>query len=209
MTLHASEAASWNEDAKWVATILSQDLVDGASREECYRKLMKKYWKLVSVLAESKVGDALEAEDIAQEAFLRAFRSLHQLAEPVAFLGWLLQIARNLATDHLRGRKPSISLDALGEGAERLPRMTGATDFVEDVEVREEAEQVYKALKELPEKYREVVVLRYLQDLDGRTMARLLGEPEGTVRNRLFRALEKLRQALQQKKRPQQSEQTS
>lgn len=199
--LRHDKTLSSYEDARWVSEILSQGDLPGEnfSREEGYRKLMTKYWKLVSVLATSRVGDAREAEDIAQEAFLRAFRSLHRLSQPVAFLGWLLQIARNLARDHIRRRRPSISLNTLGEAAERPPRPTEAADFEQDLEVKEETELVRKAMAELPEKYREVVALRYLQSLDGKTMAKLLGEPEGTIRNRLFRALEKLRQALQKK----------
>ena len=110
----------WNpeslaEDARWIAAILSGQ--DAAEREECYRKLMRKYWKVVAVLAAGKVGDPREAEEVTQEAFVRAFRSLGKLSEPVAFLGWLLRIARNLATDRLRGRRSMVSLDALGDAA--------------------------------------------------------------------------------------------
>ncbi|MCH2375010.1 MAG: sigma-70 family RNA polymerase sigma factor, partial [Planctomycetes bacterium] len=64
---------------------------------------------------------------------------------------------------------------------------------------REDIEEVLQAVDTLPDHYREVITLRYLRDLDGRTMAKLLGEPEGTVRNRLFRALAKLREILQPK----------
>ena len=195
------QASSSHEDAMWVAAIRSgRELPDeSVSREDAYRKLMTKYWKLVSVLAASKVRDASDAEDIAQEAFLRAFRSLDRLSQPVAFLGWLLQIARNLARDHLRSRKTGVSLEALGEAAEKVPRVAESSEFEKNLDVKEETEQVRKALEALPEKYREVVALRYLQNLDGKAMAKLLGEPEGTIRNRLFRALEKLRHALQKK----------
>jgi RNA polymerase sigma-70 factor (ECF subfamily) len=196
----------WNpeslaEDARWIAAILSGQ--DAAEREECYRKLMRKYWKVVAVLAAGKVGDPREAEEVTQEAFVRAFRSLGKLSEPVAFLGWLLRIARNLATDRLRGRRSMVSLDALGDAAEDLAASSmrsSAGDPSRSLESDEEAAHVMKALEELPEKYREVVALRYLEGLDGKAMARLLGEPEGTVRNRLFRALEKMRRSLQQKR---------
>jgi RNA polymerase sigma-70 factor, ECF subfamily len=189
------------EDARWIATILSGG--EAAEREECYRKLMRKYWKVVAVIATSKLGDPREAEDITQEAFIRAFRSLGRLSEPVAFLGWLLKIARNLATDRLRSRRTMVSLDALGDAAEEMPGFhdrSATTDPSRGLESDEDAAQVMKALEDLPEKYREVVALRYLEGLDGKAMSRFLGEPEGTVRNRLFRALEKMRRSLSRRK---------
>jgi RNA polymerase sigma-70 factor (ECF subfamily) len=190
---------SLEEDTRWIATILSGG--DAGEREECYRRLMRKYWKVVAVLAASKLADPRDAEDVTQEAFIRAFRSLGRLSEPVAFLGWLLRIAKNLVTDRLRGRRAMASLDALGEGAEELSAYREhAGDPSRSLEADEEAAQAMKALQDLPDKYREVVALRYLEGLDGKTMARILGEPEGTVRNRLFRAIEKLRRNLQPRK---------
>jgi RNA polymerase sigma-70 factor (ECF subfamily) len=177
------------EDASWIATIRHGTRVES---EECFRKLMLKYWKLVLVLARDRLGDPREAEDVAQEAFLRAFRSLDKLEEPVAFLGWLLRIARNLVTDQLRGRRRGVSVDTISEPA--LP-----SEAQTSLEREEEARMAVDAVSELPEKYREVVLLKYVQGLDGKTMARVLGEPEGTVRNRLFRALEKVRTRLEQK----------
>ena len=185
---------SLNEDARWIAQILTTD--SASLQEECYERLLKKYWRLVSVLAASKLGDQREAEDIAQEAFVRAFRSLHKLTKPIAFLGWLVKIARNLITDHIRTRRPTFSLDMLrdpGGPGMSVATSTKTPSFEKDLETSEEMEVVLKAMSRLPEKYREVVVLRYVQGLDGKTMARLLGEPDGTIRNRLFRALERLR----------------
>ena len=72
-------------------------------------------------------------------------------------------------------------------------------NYQEKVEKNEEIERVLSVLNTLPERYRQVITLKYLLDMDGRTMALHLGEPEGTVRNRLFRALEKLRESLQRK----------
>jgi RNA polymerase sigma-70 factor (ECF subfamily) len=189
------------DDERWIATILATR--DPEAREECYRQLMRKYWKLVTVLATSRLGDPREAEDITQEAFLRAFRSLATLSEPVAFLGWLLRIARNLATDRLRSRRTMVSLDALGEASDRLSMLRPrgeSTDHAQSLELEEDALIAMKALDGLPPKYREVLALRYLEGLDGKAMAGLLGEPEGTVRNRLFRALEKLRRSFQLRK---------
>ncbi len=193
--------ASIEEDAACVRTINSAG--DPAVREECFRRLMGKYWKLIAISVTNKLGDLLEAEDITQETFFRAFRSLGSLSEPAAFLGWILRIAQNLVRDRIRGRRSMVSLEVLGDAVERAASAAGRPeipDFERDLEAAEETEQVMKALAELPEMYREVISLKYLQGLDGKAMARLLGEPEGTIRNRLFRALEKLRSRLEQRR---------
>lgn len=188
------DSTSHAEDALWIATIRAGK--DRRQVQEAYRNLMRKYWEVVMVLSASKLGDVQEAADVAQEAFLRSFQSLDKLNQPTAFLGWLLRISRNLTTDHLRARKSTVSLDALGDSAESVvPNMTPR--FQADLERKEELENVLSAVNGLPDRYREVITLKYLKDMDGRAMSEHLGEPEGTVRNRLFRALGKLRECLE------------
>jgi RNA polymerase sigma-70 factor (ECF subfamily) len=193
----AAHRESSTEDVGCIATILAAKSREEADR--AYRSLMTRHWRLVVVLAAARVRDRREAEDIAQETFVRAFRSLKRLKRPKAFPAWLLRIARNVATDHLRARKPTVPLESVADSD--LLATTSATHreaaFVERVAMRDEAERALRAVRELPEKYREVVALRYLSGFDGRTIAKLLDEPEGTVRNRLFRALKKLRNTLQ------------
>ena len=185
------------EDAQWIEAIRAAK--DTQTVEEAYRRLMRKYWQVVTLGAAQRVGDLREAEDVAQDAFVRAFRSLHRLKEPTAFLGWLLRIANNAATDYLRSRKSPVSLDALGDSAQlaQLGKSRIAeSNYLENVEKNEEIEEVQRVLRTLPERYREVITLKYVLGMDGRSMALHLGEPEGTVRNRLFRALAKLRENL-------------
>jgi len=176
---------------------------DRVQREAGFRWLMNRYWKLVAVVVAQKLRDRREAEDVTQEAFLRAFRALEKLEQPAAFLGWILRIAQNLSTDRLRARKPTVSLDLLGDAAAES-RPINPNDEVASVEGALESEEewasVLTALGELPESYREVVTLRYLEGLDGKAMSQLLGEPEGTIRNRLFRALDKIRRNLEAKR---------
>ena len=191
------------EDAHWVELI--RRAKRSSEKEFAYENLLKKHWQGVTVLALGRVGELREAEDVAQETFERAFRSLDKLKEPTAFLGWLLRIASNVATDHIRSRKPVVSLDTLGESiAPESQRGKSAREpeFQRLVEQDDEIAVVIDALGELPDRYREVITLKYLRDMDGRAMAEQLGEPEGTVRNRLFRALEKLRGVLASHGRP-------
>ncbi len=166
--------------------------------EDCYRILVTRYWKAVLVLLKSRVSSERDAEDLAQEAFLRAFRSLPKLEDPKLFLGWLLRITRNLATDHLRRRRSDVSLDAIETGIARPGSGDGSSEdrFEDIVEREDEVAKVMASVDLLPDLYREVVTLRYVQDLSNRELAERLGEPEGTIRNRLFRALGKLRDFL-------------
>ena len=125
--------------------------------------------------------------------FIRAFESLDRLKEPKAFLAWLLRIASNVTTDAIRARRSMVSLDQVsdvdGDQSESADHR--------NLENQEEFQSVLRALGDLPDRYREVITLKYLDDMDGQTMAAHLNEPEGTVRNRLFRALQKLREKLQ------------
>lgn len=194
----AGEAVA--EDAAWIQRVLRP--MSQEDREEAYRRLMLKYWTLVAVFARSRIRDREEAEDIAQEVFFRAFRSLDTLRDLETFPGWVLKIARNLVTDRLRARRRSprtVSIsndDFAPEAAAPDASPSGAALL----EAKEEVQEMLEALAALPEKYRDVIVLRYLEGVDGKSLARAVGEPEGTLRNRLFRALDKLRQRLTRKR---------
>lgn len=196
MSRTGPDTDSLAEDARWIVAILAE--ASAEAREPLYRQLVRKYWKVVNVIVSSRLGDPREAEDVAQEAFFRAFTSLRSLSRPDSFLGWLLKIARNLATDRLRKRRFIVSLESMdgGEELHAFARRSAEPDPARSMETAEEMEVVLDALSGLPELYREVVTLKYIEELDGKSMARALGEPEGTVRNRLFRALEMLRESL-------------
>lgn len=167
--------------------------------EEAYRLLVERYWKLVVVLVRQRLRSERDAEDVAQEAFIRAFRALDKLESPRHFLGWLLRIAQNLATDLIRRRRSESSLDAVGSDCIVDLRRSSSHD-AGSVEARlerdEDFERVLAAIPRLPEAYQQVLVLRYLEGLSNVEIARHLEEPEGTIRNRLFRALHRIREVL-------------
>lgn len=181
-------------DAQLVAEILGAR--SRRSVEAAYRTLLDRYWRVVVVLLRSRVSCSADAEDLAQEAFIRAWRALPRLEHPERFLGWLLRIARNLATDHRRGRPREASLESLGSGPVEGVGASAELGPLEKLEQSEETRRLLEALGELPERYRTALVLRYLEGLSGPEMARRLGEPEGTLRNRIFRALGRLRRTL-------------
>jgi len=123
--------------------------------------------------------DRARAEDMAQEAFLRAYRSLAQFRGESAFSTWLFSLATNLYRNQVR-RLPATPL-SLDEIAETLLAQSSRD------------ESLRRAILALPVKYRDAILLFYFHDQDVPAAARTLGIPEGTVKARLFRGRELLR----------------
>ncbi len=170
-----------------------------SGENQAYEKLVAKYWRLLIAWVRPRVRNASEAEDIVQETFIRAFRSLPDLKEPGRFSGWLLAIARNRSADHARKLHEVQSLDGMSEEEPAGDRFTAASeDLAERIDRREEYQAVLRAVDRLPEKYRLVVMLRYFEGFSGNEISHILDEPEGTVRNRLFRAHEKIRRLIRE-----------
>ncbi|MBI4583424.1 MAG: sigma-70 family RNA polymerase sigma factor [Planctomycetes bacterium] len=186
----ASDSA--REDARLIAAFIS-----GPEEERAFQDLHRKYWKVVVGWILAKVINLSDAEELAQDTFVRAFRSLKSLESPRSFLAWILRIAANLTTDFLRRKKKdSLSLDSLMEKG-LLPFVAESSGEGErEVEEREQVHAVLEAVARLPEKYRLVITLRYQMGLSAKQIAVQLHEPEGTIRNRIFRALAKVRRSL-------------
>lgn len=143
------------------------------------------------------LGSEDEARDVAQEAFLNAYRGLTGFKREARFSSWLYQIATNLCRDRLRRRKsrPQVSLEALEEAgpviAETRP---GAHERLLE---RDLAESVRRAIHMLPEEQREVVILKEYQELTFLEIAQALDVPVSTVKTRLYRGLVQLRLRLE------------
>ena len=137
--------------------------------------------------------DRGRAEEMAQEAFLRAYRRLGQWRKDAVFSTWLFALAMNLYRSELR-RIPvwTVSLDDIAEPVDGRASDGGLEDQDRDLAVR-------RAVGALPSKYREALTLFYFHEMDVATAARSLGLPEGTVKARLFRGREILRGKLPQR----------
>jgi RNA polymerase sigma-70 factor (ECF subfamily) len=131
--------------------------------------------------------DRGRAEEMAQEAFLRAFRNLASWRQESAFSTWLFALATNLYCTELR-RLPPITLpfDEIREPADPHAIDGG-------LEQRNQSAAIHKAVQTLPAKYREVLTLYYFHEMDVPSTARSLNLPEGTVKAHLFRARNLLR----------------
>jgi RNA polymerase sigma-70 factor (ECF subfamily) len=138
--------------------------------------------------------DRGRSEDMAQEAFLRAYRGLAQWRRDAVFSTWLFALATNLYRSELR-RIPAqtVSLEDIAEPPDTRPADRGQEDAAYDRDLA-----VRRAVFRLPAKYREVLTLFYFHDMDVVAASRSLGLPEGTVKARLFRGREILRSKLPQ-----------
>jgi RNA polymerase sigma-70 factor, ECF subfamily len=158
---------------------------------EAFQRLYRAYFRLVSVVIFQKVPADADVEDLVQETFLHAWRGLPRLRDPRRFVPWILRIARHVVTDWHRtaARQPEgeRGLDVAPAGREP-PDGRIAAD--------EERTRMLAALRTLPDPYRIVLTLRFLDDMTPAQIAARMGEPDGTIRNRIFRALEKLERAL-------------
>jgi len=149
-------------------------------------------------LARWLTGNTADAEDVAQEAMLRAFRRFHRLRERDCFRAWLVRITFRIALDRARSAKRREQRETLWSRPERqLPAPTA-----EDLAARSQfAERLDRALSELPEKLRLVLLLSAMQGHTLEEVAVLLGVPLGTVKSRLFFARKQLAAKLRWKLR--------
>lgn len=167
-----------------------------AGDEEACEALVRQYQERVFALISRMTGDPDRVEDIAQEVFLKAFRSLKSFRGGSRFYTWLYRITVNTVLNTMRsqGRRQETSLDALG-GLE-----VQADADMEPAEVTarlELARRVREAIDQLEEPYRVIIYLRELEDLSYEEIAEVVELPVGTVKSRLFRARQHLKGLLQ------------
>ncbi len=182
---------------------IDQLLVERVQRGEkrAFDLLVLKYQHKVISLVRRFVNDHAEAEDVAQEAFIRAYRALANFRGDSAFYTWLYRIAVNSAKNYLVAKKrrpPATDLDA--EDAELLLQGEGLTEQAtpENELLRDEVQQrLSSALEDLSEDLRTAITLRELEGMSYEEIAEIMGCPIGTVRSRIFRAREAISQQLQ------------
>lgn len=174
--------------------------------KEMFRPLVDKYRQQTFFLALQIVGNREDALDISQDSFIRAYRNLDRFDTGRPFGAWLLRIVRNLCIDLLRRRRVrrAVSLDDPGQGPDGEAgrplhetvgdKRTPAADVM--VEQNELKAKIWRAMGQLDEKHRTILVLRDFQDLSYLEMAEVLEIPKGTVMSRLHQARRRLREEL-------------
>ncbi|QGQ94669.1 RNA polymerase sigma factor SigW [Paenibacillus psychroresistens] len=146
------------------------------------------------------LNNRLDAEDIVQETFLRAYKHYDRFDGVHKFSTWIYQIGINLCIDWLRRRKLRYSLDARtydGDGVELYDRTPGQNpDPEREALLKETHELVYKAIDSLPHNYKSIVVLRYLHELSLNEISVIVAMPVTTIKTRIHRGREFLRKKL-------------
>lgn len=139
------------------------------------------------------------SEEIAQEAFVKAYQNLKNFDRQRPFKPWILRIASNAAISQLRKQSKLVSLNAMEEeGTWTEAEHQTADDVVVQLERKLSTEEVLQALETLDDKYRQALLLRYQQDLSYEAVAETLGIPLNTVRTWIKRGTEKLKQAVKE-----------
>jgi len=171
------------EETVWIQQALAGD-------QEAFACLVKAYQTAVYNLAYRMLGNAAEAEDAAQEAFLKAYTRLNTYNSERKFSSWLLAIASHHCIDRLRQRRFALSLDELPPW-----RWLSSSRRPEEVVIRsEERDEVRQLLAQLPPHYRAAVILHYWHDLSYQEIAEATETTESAVKSTLYRARRMLAQ---------------
>lgn len=165
--------------------------------QKAYAELMGRYRETVFFMLLKMVNNKDDAEDLTIEAFGKAFKRLHQYTPSFAFSTWLFKIATNNCIDFLRRKKQhanTLSIDkpfAFEDGNEiTLDIRTSAPDPEENAMRKEKIKMMHDVVEKLKPRYRELVKLRYFEELSYEEISQRLDLPIGTVKAQLFRARE-------------------
>jgi RNA polymerase sigma-70 factor, ECF subfamily len=168
--------------------------------QDAYAEIVEIFKDKIFQLCYRMLGNRHEAEDMAQEAFIRAYVNITSFNINLKFSTWLYRIATNLCIDRIRKKKPDYYLDAEVAGTDGLTmysQVPADTALPEDeVESIELQDTIQKEISKLPEKYRTVIVLKYIEELSLNEISEILDMPLGTVKTRIHRGREALRQQL-------------
>lgn len=165
-------------------------------REESFEELVRRYQRPIASYVYRMVGDYDSALDLTQEVFIKVYASLARYRSEFKFSTWIYKIAHNAAIDHLRRvstRDQSLTIES--DGAEyEIPLKSAKPTPEQESERRERRTEIEAVVGQLPLAYRNLILLRHSQDMSYDEIAEVTGLPLGTVKNRLFRAREMMRE---------------
>jgi RNA polymerase sigma-70 factor (ECF subfamily) len=174
-----------------------------AGDTDAYGELIARHQYAARQLARRIVRDYQHAEDLAQEAFIKAYQSLADLKDPNRFGPWVGTILRHLALDFLRLSKNTVSLESLREDGFE-PEEAGLESVPETAEWQEEDRRVLEVLENLREDYREIIVLKHVERLSYKELASRLGMSVSAVGEKLSRVRALLKRRLEKQAVPRQ-----
>ena len=190
------ESGATTDDRHLVDAVLGGDL-------DAFRRIVERESSSVVSTCARVLGDRSEAEDVAQEAFVIAYRSLGSWRAEGPLGGWIARIAVRLAVRRASQRRQVVWLDPLAADADlpnrerfRTSGSTDATDPSHSVVRKERDAMLREAVAALDEPYREIVALRFFAERSLAEIAETVDRPLGTVKTQLHRGLARLRRAL-------------
>ena len=171
-----------------------------AGREDGFEELVRRYQRPIVAYVYRMVGDYDAALDLAQEVFIKVYNSLGRYRSEYKFSTWIYRIAHNSAIDHLRrqGASRTEEMEVAGEGGSTFekPLASKSPTPEQETERGERRAEIEEVVAQLTPAYRELIVLRHSHDLSYDEIAEVTGLPLGTVKNRIFRAREAMRELL-------------
>ena len=174
-----------------------------AGDQKAYEVLLKRYQTGVYNMIYQMIKNREETEDLVQEAFIKAFKSLESYNEDYAFSTWLYKIAFNHCIDAIRKKKlKTLPLDRpiqLKEGEVRHEIKDESSSPEGDFIFAERKKLIQESIASLPERYRVAIILRHQKEYSYEEISDMLNIPLGTVKARIFRAREMLKKKLQEK----------
>ena len=182
---------------------IDQQLIERIQRgdKNAFNLLVKKYQHKVVSLVSRYVNNPGDIPDVAQEAFIKAYRAIPDFRGESAFYTWLYRIAVNTAKNYLtaQGRRPpDLDVDCsdaeLQEGAEAMHELANPENLILSDEIQR---MVVATLESLPEDLRTAITLREIEGLSYEEIAEIMGCPVGTVRSRIFRARDAIDKQIQ------------
>ena len=190
-------------DARALQRTEDDDLIREAQHGEraAFDSLVRRYDQSVLRLALHMLGNEQDAQDVNQEAFLKAYRHLGNFRFECSFYTWLYRIVTNLCLDHLRRRKsrredPATVIDSRGDEMDLLSNISDTRSMANparELDRKSMGESINQALDKLTPRERTVFELKHYQGLKLRTIGDMLNTTEETAKNTLFRATRKLR----------------
>jgi len=202
----AARAGARNDMAQGESRVDDVSLIRASQQGDrvAFEELVRRYDQAVLRLALHLTGSEHEAQDIYQDAFLKAYRNLASFRFECSFYTWIYRIVTNLCLDHLRKRQvrkedSPVVTDSEGETfnlLEQVPDVRSGADPERDLMRRELGRMINSALGKLTPRERMVFEMKHYQGLKLRTIGEMLNTTEETAKNTLFRATQKLRVAL-------------
>ena len=178
---------------KWVNKVQLGD-------QDAYENIVNAYKNQIYTLCYRHLGNNSDAEDAAQDAFLKAFVHIQTFNPNLKFSSWLYRIATNVCIDRLRKKKPDFYLDKEIEGSDGLDYYSQIPSSEKTPEVQtlihETQDQVQNAISKLPEKYRTAIILKYINNLSLQEICEVMELPIATVKTRIHRGREELKKRL-------------